>query len=468
MTSELLRLTVPEILALYEKKKLSPVEVTQACLKQVLKYNPVLNALCQMDESAALHQAKTSEKRWMKGGQKGQFDGIPVTVKDSFNVKGWPSRQGSLTTSNLPQRDDSPAVTLLRDAGGIIMGKTTMPEFGVKGVTDSPLTGITRNPWNPRKTCGGSSGGAAVAAATGMAFFNLGSDAGGSIRIPASFSGVFGFKPSPGLIPAYPPGLFSTLWSAGPLTRNVTDAAIALDALCRNDARDWHALPVPAQNFTKTINAPLPKLRIAVASSINGISAVPEVREVFAQKIAALKKFGIVEEVKLDVPGLIDVFNTHWMAVASHTVAEFPAKTRKLLDPRFLNWAKRGDGLTLKEYLNAERDRMDIGAYFKELLTSYDLLVTPATPMAAFDTGINMPNDAKGKPWEDWTPFTYPANLAKLPSASLPMGITKSGLPAGMLVTAGYLRDAMLLQACKKIEEELAFTPWIATQKEAA
>ncbi len=468
MTSDVLRLTVPEILSLYEKKKLSPVEVTQACLKQVLKYNPVLNALCQMDERAALHQAKTSEKRWMKGGQKGSFDGIPVTVKDSFNVKGWPSRQGSLTTTNLPQRDDSPAVTLLRDAGGIFMGKTTMPEFGVKGVTDSPLTGVTRNPWNPRKTCGGSSGGAAVAAATGMAFFNLGSDAGGSIRIPASFTGVFGFKPSPGLIPAYPPGLFSSLWSAGPLTRNVTDAAVALDALCRNDARDWHALPMPAQNFFKQVNAPLPKLRIAVASSINGVSAVPEVREVFAQKIAALKKLGIVEEVKLDVPGLIDVFNTHWMAVASHTVAEFPSKQRKLLDPRFQHWAKRGDGLTLKEYLQAERDRMDIGAYFKELLTSYDLLVTPATPMAAFDTGINMPNDAKGRPWEDWTPFTYPANLAKLPAASLPMGLTKSGLPAGMMVTAGYLRDAMLLQACKKIEEELAFAPWLSTQKDAA
>ena len=157
-------------------------------------------------------------------------------------------------------------------------------------------------------------------------------------------------------------------------------------------------------------------------------------------------------------------FNTHWMAVAAYTVAEFPLKLRKDLDPRFLSWAKRGEALTLKEYLWAERVRMDIGTYFKELLTSYDLLVTPSTPMAAFDCGINMPNDSKGSPWQDWTPFTYPANLAKLPSASLPMGMTKSGLPAGMLVTAGYLRDGMLLQACRNIEKELDFNPWLAAQ----
>lgn len=150
MSSDILRLSVPEILKLYEKKKLSPVEVTEACLKQVLKYNPVLNALCFMDEKAVLHQARVSEKRWLKGANKGAMrstlDGIPVTVKDSFHVRGWPSRQGSKTTTALPQPEDAPAVALLRDAGAIILGKTTMPEFGVKGVTDSPLTGITEIP----------------------------------------------------------------------------------------------------------------------------------------------------------------------------------------------------------------------------------------------------------------------------------------------------------------------------------
>lgn len=466
MSTDLLRLGVPEILGLYEKKKLSPVEVTEACLKQALKYNPVLNALCYMDEKAALHQARVSERRWMKGSPKGALDGIPVTVKDSFNVKGWPSRLGSKTTSNLPQRDDAPAVMLLRDAGVIFMGKTTMPEFGVKGVTDSPLTGITRNPWDIHKTPGGSSGGAAVAAATGMAYLNLGSDAGGSLRIPASFSGVFAFKPSPGLVPAWPPGLFSTLWSAGPITRAVADAAALLDVIARDDTRDWHALPLPPVEFAKQLLKPLPKLRIAVSSSIAGIPASPEVRAVFDKKIQLLKKLGTVEEISLDPPALVEVFNKHWMAVASYIVSELPPRSRKLLDARFLDWAKRGDGLPLKEYLWAERARMALGEYMKGILTSFDLLVTPATPMAAFETGVNMPNDAKGRPWQDWTPFTYPANLAKLPSASLPMGLTKNGLPAGMLLTAGYLRDGFLLQACAKVEELLDFTPWIDTKKE--
>ena len=467
MPTDILRLTAPEILKRYDKKRLSPVEVVRACIAQVRKHNPACNAITVMDEKRALCRAKASEKRWMDGASRGALDGIPVTVKDSFDVKGWPSRQGSKTTSSLPQRDDAPAVSLLRDANAIILAKTTMPEFGVKGVTDSPLTGVTRNPWNAGKTPGGSSGGAAVAAATGMGFMNLGSDAGGSVRIPASFTGVVGFKPSPGLVPALPAGLFSTLWAAGPLTRTVADAALCLDTVARHDARDWHSLPLPPFEFSKQIKKPLPKLRIAVASSINGIEATPEVRAVFDKKVKLLKKIGHVEEIELDIIDMIETFNRLWAAVAGYIVWEFPDKTRRQLDKRFLSWAEKGEALPLDEYLWAERERMTIGEYFKGILTTYDLLVTPATPMAAFEVGRDMPDDASGKPWFDWTPFTYPANLARLPSASLPMGMTESGLPAGMLVTAGYLRDGFLMQACAKIEELLEFTPWLEAREKA-
>lgn len=466
MTTDVLQLSVPDILRLYEKKKLSPVEVTQACLKQVLKYNPVLNALSYMDEKAALHQARVSEKRWMKGSPKGALEGVPVTVKDSFNAKGWPSRSGSKTTSSLPQRDDAPAVARLRENGAVFIGKTTMPEFGHKGVTDSPLTGITRNPWDPRKTPGGSSGGAAVAAATGMAYLNLGSDAGGSLRIPASFTGVFSFKPSPGIVPSYPPGLFSTLWSAGPLTRRVEDAAVMLDIVGQHDVIDWHALPLPPMNFVAALKAVLPKLRIAYATSINGISAMPEVKAALEAQLPLLKKFGSVDEIKLEIPHLIEVFNKHWMAVAAYSYKEMPPNQRRDLDPRFVHWAKSGASLHLNDYLWAERERMTIGAYFKDLLTTYDILVTPTTAMTAFDTGINMPFDAKGKPWDDWTPFTYPANLAKLPAATLPIGLDKSGLPIGLQVTAGFLKDAQLMTVCKRLEEEINFTPWLETKKD--
>ena len=465
MSASVLHLPVADILKLYEKKRLSPVEVTQACLKQVLKYNPVLNALCHMDERLALHQAKAAEKRWAKGAPLGLIDGIPVTLKDTVNVKGWPTRVGSKTTSALPQRDDSPQVARLRESGAVFIGKTTTPEFGHKGVTDSPLTGVTRNPWNIHKTPGGSSGGAAVAAATGMAFLNLGSDAGGSLRIPASFTGVFGFKPSPGLVAAWPPSLFSTLSASGPMTRRAADAAFMLDVITQQDFRDWHNLPLPAQNFSKNLKSP-GKLKIAYATSINGVQALPGVKEVLDQKLPVLKKLGNVDEIRLDAPGLIDTFNKHWMAVASYLVAGIPEKQRKNMDPRLLNWASRGDGMTLQDYLEAERARMDIGEYFKGLLTTYDILVTPTTAMTAFDTGVNMPMGARGKPWDDWTPFTYPANLAKLPAASLPAGMTKDGLPVGIQVMAGYLKDVQLLQACVALEEGLSFTPWLETKKE--
>lgn len=465
MPASLLQMPVAEILKLYEKKRLSPVEVTQGCLKQVLKYNPILNALCHMDERLALHQAKASERRWQKGAPLGLLDGIPVTLKDTVNVKGWPTRIGSKTTSALPQRDDSPQVARLRESGAVFIGKTTTPEYGHKGVTDSPLTGVTRNPWNLHKTPGGSSGGAAVAAATGMAYLNLGSDAGGSLRIPASFSGVVGFKPSPGLIPAWPPTLFSTLSASGPLTRSVADAAYMLDVLTQPDFRDWHNLPLPPQQFVKNLKNP-PKLKIAYAASINGIPATAAVKEVLDRAMPALKKLGAVDEIRLEAPGLIDIFNKHWMAVASYLVAQTPEKQRKNMDPRLLHWAARGDGLSLHDYLEAERARMDIGEYFKGILTSYDILVTPTTAMTAFDTGVNMPPGPKGKPWDDWTPFTYPANLARLPAASLPAGLSKDGLPVGIQLMAGFLKDVALLQACFALEAQLAFTPWLETKKE--
>lgn len=463
MSQDLLGLPVAELLGLYRAKKASPVEATQACLRQILKYNAAMNALCYMDEKAALHQARASEKRWMKDDPKGPLDGITVTVKDWFHVMGWPTRMGSRTSAALPQPQDSPAVTRLKDAGAIIIGKTTLPEMGHKGVTDSPLTGITRNPWNLQKTCGGSSGGAAVAAATGMAHLNLGSDAGGSVRIPASFTGVFGFKPSPGVAAAWPPSLFSTLSAAGPLTLRAADAAAMLDVLSSPDPRDWHAAPLRPE-FSKN-GKTLPKLKIAVAYAINGIAPTEGVSKVFREKVKVLSALGTVEEIDLKLPKLVETFNGHWMAVASYMLASYPQKLKKEMDPRLLHWAQRGDALTLHDYLEAEYDRMLIGSEMKQLADAFDIIVTPTTAMTAFDAGQNMPAGKNGKPWDDWTPFTYPANLARLPAASLPCGLDGGGLPVGMQVMAGYLKDEMLMRVCRHLEPLLGFTPWVKLQK---
>jgi aspartyl-tRNA(Asn)/glutamyl-tRNA(Gln) amidotransferase subunit A len=452
-----------EILALYRTGRLSPVEVAETCLKQVLKYNPILNGICFLDEKSVLHQARSAEKRWRKGEPRGMLDGIPVTVKDWFDVKGWPTRYGSKTSGDLRQPADSPAVARLREEGAIFFAKTTLPEFGHKGVTDSPLCGITRNPWNPARTPGGSSGGAAVAAVTGMAPLNLGSDAGGSIRIPASFSGVVGFKPSPGLVPSWPPSIFASLSAQGPIVRKVEDAALMLDVLTKPDPRDWNALPVPPPRFVEALKKPLPKLRIAWAPSINGITAAKDAREVFDAKLRVLSALGSVEEIRLDSPTMVETFLAHWTAIASSHVSRLKPAERKLLDPHYLEWARQGDALRLRDYLDAEKERMHIGAYFKGILDSYDILVTPTTPMTAFDAGIDMPNDAKGRPIAGiWTPFTLPANLAKLPAVSLPLGLTKDGMPVGLHLMSGYLKDELLMQAAGRLEDEIAFEGWLA------
>jgi Asp-tRNA(Asn)/Glu-tRNA(Gln) amidotransferase A subunit family amidase len=185
------------------------------------------------------------------------------------------------------------------------------------------------------------------------------------------------------------------------------------------------------------------------------------VLEVLKNARTALNALGKVEEVTLTAPWLIDVFNKHWSAVASYSVAEFNTREKKKLDPRYLHWAAQGDALPLHDYLQAERDRMTIGEYFKGLLENYDILVTPTTAMTAFEAGINMPVNDKGKPWDDWTPFTYPANLSKLPAASLPAGLSKDGLPVGLQVMGGFLKDALVLQACLRLEQELGFKGWV-------
>jgi aspartyl-tRNA(Asn)/glutamyl-tRNA(Gln) amidotransferase subunit A len=294
-----------------------------------------------------------------------------------------------------------------------------------------------------------------------MGFLHLGSDAGGSVRIPASFSGCVGFKPSPGLVPSYPASLFSGLSASGPLVRYVEDAALMLDIITQYDARDWHTLPLPPPHFTKALKQPLKKLRVAYATSINDTHALPDVKKAIRHSAELLSDIGHVEEIELNIPHVIDVFNKHWMAVASFIVKQFPTAMRKKLDPRFLHWASRGDSLSLHDYLKAERDRMTIGEAFKNILDTYDVLITPTTAMTAFEVAVDMPT-YKGKKWDDWSPFTYPANLAKLPAVSLPIGLDSTHLPMGLQIMGGYLKDSLVLQVAKAVEERVMFQNWIA------
>src|SRR5579883_3373578 len=227
--SDIAFLSATELVEAYRRKSLSPVEVTKAILARIDRLEPKINAFVMVAHESALAEARASEARWMKGAPMGLVDGVPTTVKDILLTKGWPTLRGStLIKRDQPWEEDAPTVARLREHGAVLLGKTTTPEFGWKAIGDSPLTGVTRNPWNLAHTPGGSSAGAAAAVAAGIAPLAVGTDGGGSIRIPGSFSGIFGIKPTFGRVPAYPPSYFGTVAHVGPMTRTVSDAALML------------------------------------------------------------------------------------------------------------------------------------------------------------------------------------------------------------------------------------------------
>src|SRR3954462_1352707 len=294
---DLCSLTATQLLDGYRKHELSPVEVTRAVLERIEKLNPVLNAFNLVSDHA-LEDAKASEARWMSGQTKGLLDGVPVSIKDIILTKGWPTLRGSKTVdAKGPWNDDAPVTARLREHGAVLLGKTTTPEFGWKGVTDSPLTGITRNPWNPKKTPGGSSGGAAAAVASGMGPLAIGTDGGGSIRIPCSFTGLFGLKPSFGRVPAWPLSPFGTVAHVGPMTRSVADAALMLNVLALPDARDWHALPYERLDWRMDLDEGVTDLRIAYSPDLGYANVDAEVADIVRKALGVFSDLGArVEE----------------------------------------------------------------------------------------------------------------------------------------------------------------------------
>ncbi|MEJ2122586.1 MAG: amidase family protein, partial [Alphaproteobacteria bacterium] len=296
-TTDLALAPATELVALYKAGKASPVEATQAALARIEKHNPALNAFNLIDAKGALDTAKASEARWAKGEPAGPIDGVPTSIKDIVYTKGWPTLRGSKTIDpDQPWEVDAPCTARLREAGAVLLGKTTTPEFGWKGVTDSPLTGITRNPWNTDMTPGGSSGGAAAACVTGMGALHIGTDGGGSVRIPAGLTGLFGMKASYGVVPAWPPSPFGTLANVGPMTRTVGDGALMLTVLAGPDARDWYALPPLNRDFTQGLDKGVKGLKIAYAPNPDGVNVEPDIAAHVESAVKLLEELGATVE----------------------------------------------------------------------------------------------------------------------------------------------------------------------------
>lgn len=256
MSTDLTRCTATELLALYEARTASPVDVVNAVLDRIERVDPLINAFCLVAGDDAVASAEASERRWHRGAPIGPLDGVPTSIKDLILTAGWPTRRGSRTVDpNQPWTVDAPATGRLREAGAVLIGKTTTPEFGCKGETNSDLTGITRNPWDVSKTSGGSSGGTAAAVAAGLGPLSIGTDGAGSVRIPAAFCGNVGFKPSFGRVPAYPLSPFGTVSHLGPHTMSVADSALIMNVLKQPDARDWTSLPPDPSDYRARLDA---------------------------------------------------------------------------------------------------------------------------------------------------------------------------------------------------------------------
>lgn len=463
MSDDVALLSAHDLVRRFREGSLSPVEATRAALDRVARLNPTLNAFRLVDEDAALTQARKSEERWQIGTPKGRLDGVPTSIKDIMLTKGWPTLRGSKAVSpDQPWEEDAPSVARLREHGAVLIGKTTTPEFGWKGVTDSPLTGITRNPWNPERTTGGSSGGAAAAVACGMGALAVGTDGGGSIRIPAGFTGIFGLKPTFGRVPAYPASPFVSVAHVGPMTRTVTDAAIMLSVMAEPDARDWYALPADgahtAADYTHGLERGVKGLKIAFSPSLGGTPVDPEIARLVAAAARQMAALGAhVEEVDPPLTGSAEVFRVHWFAAAAMLLRTFTDAQKALIDPGLVEVAEAGSAYTLFDYLSAMKQRESIGTAMNLFMEDYDLLLTPTLPLPAFAAGREQPEGNDHARWVDWTPFSYPFNLTRQPAASIPCGLTADGLPAGLQIVGRLYADGLVLRAARAYETARPF-----------
>jgi aspartyl-tRNA(Asn)/glutamyl-tRNA(Gln) amidotransferase subunit A len=454
-----LALSARQLIALFAKRALSPVELLDAALVRIEREEPKINAFILIDRDGARKAAKASEARWGKRAPLSAADGLVTTIKDNILLAGFPTRRGSTTSSDAPAIEDAPASARLKEAGCVVVGKTTLPEFGWKGLCDSPLTGITRNPWKLDSSTGGSSGGAAAAAALGLGQLHLGTDAAGSIRIPSAFCGVFGIKPSFGRVPAYPASPFSALAHVGPLARSVEDAALMLSIIGRPDARDFMAWNTPCPDYSIGLDQGVAGMRIAYSPQVGlNVDVDPEIASACEKAAQVFVELGATVEVAdPKLPDSRAIIDTLWKAVATFIRDGIPAGARAECDPGFLRDAETGASVGNGRYIAASAERANVALAMARFHENYDLLLTPQMPVRALLAGHDVPPDSTMTHWLDWSPFTYPFNITQQPAASVPCGLTRDGLPIGFQIVGPSHEDARVLAAARAFENARPF-----------
>jgi aspartyl-tRNA(Asn)/glutamyl-tRNA(Gln) amidotransferase subunit A len=450
-------LSAEEMLTEFARCRLTPVDVLQAVTERVAGLNPALNAFVVMNPKA-LDAAAESAMRWRVGRPIGVLDGVPVTVKDLMDLAGFATRRGSRTTSAEPVQDDAPLVASLKAAGAVILGKTTTTEFGWKSPGDCPLNGITRNPWNNDYTTGGSSSGAGAAGAAGFGPLHVGSDAGGSVRIPAAWCGLVGLKPTYGRVPQWPTSAFASVSCAGPMTRTVRDAALMLSAMGRYDLRDPFCLPTDGRDWRDGIEAGVAGLTVGILRR-PGFDAPADADAVAAVEKAAhlLSAAGAsVEEAAADLPDPSLVFSRVWGAALSRLVAATPTQLVNLLDSGIREVATVLGGMTAAEFMDSEATRAQVGHAMGRFHQRYDLLLCPTVP--AGPPLADAPTvDPMRALTEAWAPWTFMFNLSRQPAITVPLGSRANGLPNAVQIAAAQFRDDLVLRAARVIEVAAPF-----------
>ncbi len=450
-------MSAEQLLGHFARTTLSPVEALAAVTARVIRLNPSLNAFAVMNP-AALAAAQDSTARWRAGRPIGPLDGVPTTVKDLIDLAGFPTRRGSRLSDPAAVTEDAPLVMGLKAAGAVIIGKTTTTEFGWKTPGDNPLHGITRNPWNPHHTPGGSSSGAGAAAAAGFGPLHVGTDAGGSIRIPAAWCGVVGLKPTFGRIPQWPLGAFAPVAVAGPMTRTVRDAALMLGAMARFDPRDPYCLPDDARDWTQGLDDGVAGLRVAVLRN-PGFDAPVDWESIGAVEQAAsiLVNAGAdVEEADPGLPDMRALFSRIWGVALTRLVHSFPATRHHMLDPGLLEVAAANMGTTALDMIEYEALRLQAANAMARFHLRYDLILCPSVAIQPPQADAPTVNPVEAL-WTQWAPWTCAFNLTRQPAISIPMGFAQNGLPRSIQLAAALYRDDLVLRAARAIEISAPF-----------
>ncbi|MCE9603646.1 MAG: amidase [Planctomycetia bacterium] len=463
---ELCYLSAVELAAAVREKQVSPVEVVKTVLERIERLNPRLNAFCTLTADAALRSAREAEAAVMRGDKLGPLHGVPVSIKDLLPTKGVRTTSGSKLFENNIAAEDAPSVERMRRAGAILLGQTNTPEFGWKGVTENRVFGVTRNPWNTELTPGGSSGGGASAVAAGLGPIGIGTDGGGSLRIPASFCELVGLKPSFGRVPNYPATGVDSLRHTGPLTRTVADAALTLEVLAGPDERDPNSLPAAPRDYLAQLDAGIRGLRIAYSDDLGYAWVEPEVAALCADAARHLAAAGAtVEEVELKWKDPYDCWTVFFYGGIGARVANGFAEKKNLLDPGLVPVAERGLKLSAVDYVNALVERNGVWQQTRAVFERFDLLVTPTVAVPPFVIGRNRPELPAGVDGAElrWSPFTYGFNLTGQPAISVPCGRTRAGLPVGLQIVGRRFADAVVLQAARAWEQ---IQPWAERRPE--